>query len=68
MIDIRRRGDSMKDSFWKQFEQTGKVDYYMNYREKEACRAIADDYGVKDGAQAERERVESAKNSDGDRA
>ena len=54
----------MTDNYWQQFSQSGKVDAYLSYREQEACRAIADEYAVLDGTQAEVSKGESINHSD----
>lgn len=43
----------MAELYWDQFKTTGKIDDYLSYREKEACKAIADDYGARSSAETE---------------
>ena len=52
----------MENSYWEQFAHSGKVDHYLNYREEEACRQIADDFTVRDGSKTERKSSVSDKN------
>jgi len=58
----------MGNSFWNQFTHSGKVDHYLNYREEESCKQVADDYAVKDRAPSERKSSDSDKNSNWDGA
>jgi len=55
-------------SFWEQFKETGRVDYYLNYRDTDSYEAAADNYAVQDGTRSEGKSSDTAKNSDGDRA
>jgi len=55
-------------SFWDQFKETGRVDYYLNYRDNDSYKEAADDYAAKDGARSEGKSSDTAKNSYGDRA
>ena len=53
MWDHIRRGELMKDTYWKQFMMSGKIDDYLNYK-----NSGTDD--TEDGPRHNRNRMEQA--------